>query len=339
MTTAETHSDRAWVDLGDADSGRTFHGIETRSFYLPMRDGVELAIDLWLPKDRSADDRLPAILHMTRYMRSVELRGPLRRLFLNRPFDHTMLYLRCRRRFLRRGYAWLDIDVRGSGASFGEWMAPWGPFEVRDGADIVDWVIAQPWSNGKVGATGISYDGSSAEMLAINRHPAVKAVVPRFASFEPYTDVAYPGGVFHERFIRTWHHGNDALDRNAPHEVAGQAVRLVITGVSPVDDDRDRSRRAAAVAGHANNCDVVGFTTALPFRDSVIERHPFYQVPNWASQLPGHPHEIEPTHAMISAHNYATDIDASGTAVYAYSGWFDGGYPHAAIKRFMTLKS
>jgi putative CocE/NonD family hydrolase len=40
---------------------------------------------------------------------------------------------------------------------------------------------------------------------------------------------------------------------------------------------------------------------------------------------------------LISPHNYWHDIEASGAAIYSYSGWFDGGYAHAAIKRFLTI--
>jgi putative CocE/NonD family hydrolase len=42
---------------------------------------------------------------------------------------------------------------------------------------------------------------------------------------------------------------------------------------------------------------------------------------------------------LVSTATYLPEIKASGAAVYAYSGWFDGTYQHAAIKRFLTLDS
>jgi putative CocE/NonD family hydrolase len=49
--------------------------------------------------------------------------------------------------------------------------------EVRDGAELIDWIVAQPWSAGMVGATGASYDGALASLLVRNHHPALKAIV------------------------------------------------------------------------------------------------------------------------------------------------------------------
>jgi predicted acyl esterase len=48
---------------------RRFYGITNRSFYLPMRDGVRLAVDLYLPKDLPAGEKLPALLVQSRYWR------------------------------------------------------------------------------------------------------------------------------------------------------------------------------------------------------------------------------------------------------------------------------
>ncbi len=99
------------------------------------------------------------------------------------------------KRFLAKGYAWVSIDVRGSGASFGHRRYSHSPEEIQDGAEIVDWIFHQPWSNGQVGALGISYSGASAELLLANQHPAVKAVAPMFSGFDLYPKIAFPGGI------------------------------------------------------------------------------------------------------------------------------------------------
>ncbi|WP_260861053.1 CocE/NonD family hydrolase [Mycobacterium simulans] len=285
------------------------------SCYLTMRDGVRIAIDLYLPADLTSGARLPAILHQTRYYRSMELRWPLRMFLGGKPFQHIAADRGRRRRFVASGYAWVDVDVRGAGASFGSRRCEWSPDEIRDGGEIVDWIVRQPWCNGKVAALGNSYDGTSADFLLVNQHPAVRVTAPCFALFDVYTDIAFPGGIHATWFTETWGRYNDALDRNALHEVVWWA-KLPLTGMQPVQDDHDRSLRDRAIAAHRDNYDVHKLTRSLTFRD------------DGAGILD-----------LISPHNYWHDIEASGAAIYSYSGWFDGGYAHSAIKRFLTIST
>ena len=169
---------------------------------------------------------MPTILNQTRYFRAMELRQPFRALVGGKALHHMPSTARCRKRFVANGYAWVDVDVRGTGASYGGRVSEWSPDEIRDGAEIVDWIVRQPWSSGKVGALGSSYSGAAAEFLLANGHPAVRAVAPRFSIFDAYPDIAFPGGIHAAWFTETWGRYNDALDRNAPHEVAGRWLRL-----------------------------------------------------------------------------------------------------------------
>ena len=59
------------------------------------------------------------------------------------------------RYWTRKGYACVIQDVRGKWSSRGTWS----PFvnERDDGYDTISWVVAKPWSDGKVGMTGESY--------------------------------------------------------------------------------------------------------------------------------------------------------------------------------------
>jgi predicted acyl esterase len=130
-------------------------GATRTSFYLTMRDGVRIAVDLNLPESLKAGDRIPALVRQTRYYRSFDLGWRLRFVTRNWPVQKDL--------FLAHGYAWLDVDVRGTGASFGRWVHPWSPDEIRDGAEVVDWVIRQPWSNGKVGGVPAAEPASGGE--------------------------------------------------------------------------------------------------------------------------------------------------------------------------------
>ena len=233
----------------------------------------------------------------------------------------------------------MDVDVRGSGASYGTRLCEWSPDEVRDGAEVVDWIVRQPWSSGRVGALGISYDGSAAEFLLANRHPAVRAIAPRFALFDAYTDIAFPGGIHATWFTENWGRHNDSLDRNAPHEVAGWWVKLAVTGVQPVRDDRDRSLRAGAIRAHRDNYDVHEQALSLIYRDDVAASDPYHHDLGTPIDPIGTPVDPSGSIGLFSPHNYWRDLEASGAAIYGYSGWLDGAYPHAAIKRFLTVRT
>src|SRR5262249_45132239 len=156
----------------------------------------------------------------TRYLRSLSVRVAA----LQRAFD---LYARTRRAFLAAGYTWIDVDVRGTGASTGSWPCPWSRDEVDDGAEVVNWIVHQPWSNGRVGSLGISYDGTAAEMLGTARHPAVRAIAPMFSLYDVYTDVAFPGGIHLSWFTERWSRFNAALDRNAFHDAMAGTLYLI----------------------------------------------------------------------------------------------------------------
>ena len=73
--------------------------------------------------------------------------------------------------FVPRGYALVVVDVRGTGASFGTRDSFRSPAEREDYREIAEWIVAQPWSDGVIGSTGISYLGAAALFLASTGHP------------------------------------------------------------------------------------------------------------------------------------------------------------------------
>jgi putative CocE/NonD family hydrolase len=288
---------------------------ERRSIYLTMRDGVKIAVDVNLPKGLAEGDKIPAILWQTRYWRSMEFRKGLRWL-ADKPRD-------IEKYFVSRKYAWINVDARGSGASYGHRDMEWSPDEIRDGKEIVDWIIAQPWSNGKVGTTGISYNGTTAEFLVANQHHAVKASAPLFSLFDPYSDIGFPGGIHQSWFTKNWNLFNSTLDRNEIPESVKERIgiigRIALIGVRPVDEDKDGSLLAGAIQDHQSNYDIYQSALEITFIDDTAKSG--FNTLNF------------------SPFQYVDQFNASGAAFYSFSGWFDGGYPHSAIKRFLTLKN
>ncbi len=291
-------------------SSRSWH---RTSQYLTMRDGVKIAVDLYLPDGLEPDQHIPTIIHQTRYWRAIEYRWPISLFKDTRPRGTIGHYAE---QFLQQGYAWVDVDVRGSGASFGSRPVAYSPAEIQDGAEIVDWILEQPWSNQKVGAMGISYSGGTAEMLLVNQHPAVKAVAPMFAGFDLYSEIAFPGGIHLKWFTETWSYINNQLDHNKL-PFAGWVTNLFVRGVHPVDHDLDNQLLTMAIQEHEVNWSPFHEASGMTFRD---DPPPSRQAPNIDA---------------LSPQTYAQAIAHTGAAIYSYSGWFDGGYSLAAIKRHL----
>src|SRR5205085_3799720 len=110
---------------------------------------------------------------------------------------------------------------------------------VSDGADVLDWIAAQPWSNGSVGATGISGPGMLSQWMTKAKHPALKAIAPRFTSFDMFAST-HPGGLTLGRFLGDIGAMLRAMDSNRLAEmsespVARKVLRLMIKGLQPVD--------------------------------------------------------------------------------------------------------
>jgi hypothetical protein len=93
--------------------------------------------------------------------------------------------------FARRGYVFLAQDVRGRGASSGRHV----PFltEEADGAATLDWIVGQPWSDGRVGMMGPSYSSFASMVLVARRHPALRAVVNNSGMVD-LDALLFPGG-------------------------------------------------------------------------------------------------------------------------------------------------
>jgi uncharacterized protein len=303
--------DRAWyAPAADApEPDRPYHGFALTSRYVTMRDGVRLAVDLYLPRDLRPGDKVPTILTQTRYWRRPEV---------NPPFDLIFKIPDELREIVESGYAIVRLDARGTGASFGTRAHPWTPDETKDGAQIVDWIIAQPWSDGQVGAAGGSYEGTAAEFLATNGHPAVKAIAPMYALYDVYTDIAFPGGIHLEWFTKIWERGNRAMDRNQPQSFYWYA-RFFLRGVARVSSDPWGRERDAAARLHRRNYQVHQQARHLLFRDDIS------------------PGGFTPD--AFSPHAYTDKLRAAKIPIYSYSGWFDGGYAHGAIKRFLTIEN
>ncbi|HEX6844535.1 MAG TPA: CocE/NonD family hydrolase [Actinomycetota bacterium] len=139
-------------------------------------DGVRLAATLYLP---DGEGPWPALLEALPYRKD----------------DLTASYRPEYVRFAEAGYAVCRVDVRGTGSSEGIATDEYPASERTDLLAVIDWLATRPWSTGAVGMFGTSYSGFNSLQLAIERPPALKAIVSIFASDDRYADdVHYYGG-------------------------------------------------------------------------------------------------------------------------------------------------
>lgn len=132
---------------------------------VPMRDGVHLATEVYLPKD--GDGPFPVIFWRTPYNFS-----PLLGSNPNRPNARLKYALDA----VERGYAFVTQNERGKFFSEGDWEILGRPR--TDGWDALDWIAAQDWSNGRVATLGCSSTAEWQMGLAEKVHPAHAAAVP-----------------------------------------------------------------------------------------------------------------------------------------------------------------
>lgn len=194
-------------------------------------DSVEIAADVILPVV-VPDGGVPVVLIQTRYWRSFQLRGGSRKNVVPMGPREAIV-----ERLVTAGFGVVVTDVRGTGASGGLWPWPWSQGEVRDMGHVIDWIVAQSWSNGAVGATGVSYEGTTALLTATAGRPALRAILARELEWNLVDEIIAPGGVRNVGFLSSWSRSVDALDHGKLPELFPRLARFGIRGVQPTDGD------------------------------------------------------------------------------------------------------
>jgi uncharacterized protein len=184
--------------------------VEFENVAIPMRDGVILRADVYVPP---GSGRWPTILVRTPY---------------NRHSDTSRGY----RAFTERGFAVVTEDVRGRSGSEGTF----GPIEQEgpDGSDTINWIVAQPWSNGRVGMAGASYVGIVQWWAAVEHNPHLFAIFPLLSGDDEYMDRYYsPGGALQLAHRLVWLSEN-LTPRGVPRPAFGAYIRHLPLATSDV---------------------------------------------------------------------------------------------------------
>lgn len=260
------------------------------SYYVPAVNGTKLAMDVYFP-EKYKNQKLPVLFEFTRYWRGKEdakTGKPIASLSKRDKY------------FLDNDYILAKVDVRGTGASYGVRSGEYTPTEVKDAWYIVDWVINQSWSDGKVGAYGTSYSGTTAELLCVTQHPAIKAVIPGWSDFDVYESPTRPYGMLASSFIAPWSQYVDWLDQNSVENL-GASVRRIGEDF-PMD----------AIKEHENNPIVLEGLIQARYKDSKFGNFKF--------------EELDPLH-------WKKEISESNVPMLVLTSWLDAGTAEGTLLR------
>lgn len=152
------------------------HNIQTSNQYrIPVSSGVILGATITRPTDNG---RFPILIWYDPYRSCVD----------GKPDDKA-------RYFAQRGYAFVYLNVRGTGNSSGFSTDEYTLHETQDGVDAIKWLAQQPWASGKVGMHGASYSGFNTLQVAAEAPSELKAIAPAYFTDRRYTDDChYKGG-------------------------------------------------------------------------------------------------------------------------------------------------
>jgi putative CocE/NonD family hydrolase len=166
-----------------------------KDIHIPLRDGVKLGADLYLP---AGPGPFPVLLTITPYGKNGTSRSA--------PAS------------VARGYAVIAVDSRGLRSSEGKWE----PYihEAQDGFDVQQWIGHQSWCDGNIGMFGTSYPAYTQVAPAQFRSQYVKALVPVSAQSDNFGSVWSSDGIFHLAFGPKWAASQEAIALKKPEPVA-----------------------------------------------------------------------------------------------------------------------
>lgn len=280
--------------------GQTYDVAVKRGVMIPMRDGIQLAADVYFPARLGAavDGRFPTILERTPYSRD---RAPAAANY-----------------FAARGYVAVIQDVRGRFQSEGHWVPLRN--DPNDGFDTATWIIAQPWSDGSIGTIGTSYAGATQHALAIGGAPGVKAMIP----VDSMSDFGLYGVRHNGAFELRWFNWVFTLGNSTGTPYAAAAA------------SRAASEPLAAPALTELGNHVREYIKALPLRAGTtpLKFAPDYE--SWLIEAMGHgDYDIFWKDHGASVVDHLAEY--KDVPVYHVTGWYDSWGTHVANLNYVQL--
>jgi predicted acyl esterase len=162
---------------------------------IEVHDGIKIAAAIYLPPEAATGSKCPTLLAASPYRFDNNV-APALPIFLWRETGPIEFYL-------SHGYAFVHMDVRGTGRSGGEYRYMCEK-EQRDLYDVIEWIARQDWSNGKVGGIGQSYYARMQWFMGVQNPPGLACIAPYDGNIDTYRSSAYTGGI-PGAFPSTWY--------------------------------------------------------------------------------------------------------------------------------------
>ena len=174
-----------------------------RNVRVTLRDKTRIYIDVYRPSGKAGEHDLPTLLAWSPYgkhARSNKVYWPASGVdpsWLSplTPFEAPDPVF-----WTRAGYAVAVADPRGAWLSEGDFYHN-GPIEAQDCCETIQWLAAQPWSNGKVGMSGVSYLACIQYLVAGLKPPALAALNPWEGFSDWYREFTHHGGIPETGFV------------------------------------------------------------------------------------------------------------------------------------------
>jgi len=282
---------------------------EHRKIMIPMRDGINLHTEVFVPKDASRSKKYPILMTRTPY---------------NAIVLHPRLYMSSSfAKLAREGFIFVEQDVRGRWRSEGDFihMRPMvknadkkkqkQSDEATDAYDAIDWLLKNVnGNNGNVGIHGVSYPGFYSTAAAISNHPALKAVSPQ----APTTDW-FKGDDVHHNGAFFWMFFLDFLpffEQDIPDKPATRTF-----GVTD-SKNRDAYDYFLNTVKTPKNANTEFFKDSIPFWNDILA-HPDYDS-YWKSR------------------NALAHANMLKPAMLIVGGWFDAEDLYGALETYRRIE-
>jgi predicted acyl esterase len=256
-----------------------------------MDDGLVLRADVFGPQ---AEGRYPVILSYGPYAKGLAFQdgypSAWQRMITEHPdvaYGSSNLHQSWEvidpEKWVPEGYVCVRVDSRGAGRSPGH-IDHFSPRETRDFYDCIEWAGVQPWSNGKVGLSGISYYGINQWHVASLQPPHLAAMVIWEGAADWYRDMTHHGGIV----CTFWANWYDMQVKTVQYGLGERGPRSRATGKLVCGDETLSDREL-----QRNRCDFGDEILSHPLDDDYHKARsprwdkvtaPFLSAANWGGQ-------------------------------------------------------
>ncbi len=258
---------------------------------IPMDDGLVLRADVFRPQ---AEGRYPVILSYGPYAKGLAFQdgypSAWQRMITEHPDVaygssnvHQSWEVADPEKWVPEGYVCVRVDSRGAGRSPG-YIDHFSPRETTDFYDCIEWAGVQPWSNGKVGLSGISYYGINQWQVASLQPPHLAAMIIWEGAADWYRDMTHHGGIL----CTFWANWYDMQVKTVQYGLGERGARSRATGKLVCGDETLSDREL-----QQNRCDFGDEILSHPLDDDYHKARspqwdkvtaPFLSAANWGGQ-------------------------------------------------------